>query len=471
MLTIKQIGPITYAMGILQEILAATNIIAGSRALPNDVAGCTLEMGADGKWVGTLGSLPKATADALYASGALANLATGATYRDTSGTQYTYGGAGAGWVGGVFYDMPKARLALADVRSGVGNMLINFIGDSHNRGSGQGTGSDGTGSGTKNKWRRNPSCLLSSWLAKQGFYAVNDSVIGSGLLSVYPTTNSELMDFDNRLNLSGSYIYTAQAAGGATFKILSGSGVFTFTPDQAWDSWEVVALVGNGQSGTLTVAISGEISSVNPLAGAANPPAPTKFAGKKLVGGVTSGNIVVTTTANSNLVLVRCWDSTKAKIEILNWACGGAAIADLWPTPSGFNQSQIMGMYSPHLTFIEVFHNDTVQEIPVATWIAGMESLIVAAKVTGDVIMLAGFPGNRTVFDEPNLSIRYDALKALCDTYEVNLIDLRPTIGATYVEVTSNGCAFDTDHWNRRGGGLYAELLFTAFDQVAKKGK
>ena len=82
--------------GTLLEILAST-ANPGTKASPNDVAGCTLEMGADGKWYGDLGTMPKATADALYASGALANLATGATYRDTSGTQYTYS-TGAGWV-------------------------------------------------------------------------------------------------------------------------------------------------------------------------------------------------------------------------------------------------------------------------------------------------------------------------------------------------------------------------------------
>ena len=88
--------------GNLSEILvAAAN--PGTYAAPEDVTGCFLEMGAKGgKWYGDLGTMPKATADALYASGALVNLATGATYRDTSGTQYTYS-AGAGWVvsGGV----------------------------------------------------------------------------------------------------------------------------------------------------------------------------------------------------------------------------------------------------------------------------------------------------------------------------------------------------------------------------------
>ena len=82
--------------GTLTEILAST-ANPGTYAAPEDVAGCTLEMGADGKWVGTLGSLPKATADALYASGALANLATG-TPGNVAGALVRYGGAGVGWV-------------------------------------------------------------------------------------------------------------------------------------------------------------------------------------------------------------------------------------------------------------------------------------------------------------------------------------------------------------------------------------
>ena len=84
--------------GNLSEILvAAAN--PGTYAAPEDVTGTFLEMGTDGKWYGDLGTMPKATADALHTSGALANLATGATYRDVNGTQYTYS-AGAGWVAG-----------------------------------------------------------------------------------------------------------------------------------------------------------------------------------------------------------------------------------------------------------------------------------------------------------------------------------------------------------------------------------
>ena len=83
--------------GTLAEILAST-ANPGTYAAPEDVAGCTLEMGADGLWTGaSVGTLTQVQADSLVASGALANLATGATYRDTSGTQYTYS-AGVGWV-------------------------------------------------------------------------------------------------------------------------------------------------------------------------------------------------------------------------------------------------------------------------------------------------------------------------------------------------------------------------------------
>ena len=125
MLVIKQFGPVTYAMGTLQEILAGTGIAAKVRALPNDVAGCTLEMGADGKWVGTLGSLSKATADALYASGALANLATGATYREPiNGVPYSWGGAGVGWIG------PRAYTGLpAGPVARLGDSIVHVTGN------------------------------------------------------------------------------------------------------------------------------------------------------------------------------------------------------------------------------------------------------------------------------------------------------------------------------------------------------
>ena len=105
MLVIKQFGPVTYAMGTLQEILSGTGIAAKVRALPNDVAGCTLEMGADGLWTGNLGTLTQAQADALVASGALATVKVG-TPGTVGVTLVRYGGAGVGWVAAI---QPKRR--------------------------------------------------------------------------------------------------------------------------------------------------------------------------------------------------------------------------------------------------------------------------------------------------------------------------------------------------------------------------
>ena len=84
--------------GNLSEILVAT-ANPGTYAAPEDVTGTFLEMGTDGLWTGaSVGALTQAQADALYASGALANLATGVTYREPiNGTQYTYDGEEVGW--------------------------------------------------------------------------------------------------------------------------------------------------------------------------------------------------------------------------------------------------------------------------------------------------------------------------------------------------------------------------------------
>ena len=63
--------------GTLAEILAST-ANPGTYAAPEDVAGCTLEMGADGLWTGaSVGTLTQVQADALVASGVLASVKTG----------------------------------------------------------------------------------------------------------------------------------------------------------------------------------------------------------------------------------------------------------------------------------------------------------------------------------------------------------------------------------------------------------
>ena len=97
MLVIKQFGPVTYAMGTLQEILAGTGIAAKVRALPNDVSGCTLEMSASG-WVGCLGVFASDAAMATATGGNYTNLVTGGVTVNIAGVRYTYQGAVVGWV-------------------------------------------------------------------------------------------------------------------------------------------------------------------------------------------------------------------------------------------------------------------------------------------------------------------------------------------------------------------------------------
>ena len=103
--------------GSLAYILSQTNVKQGTKAAPNDVAGCTLEMGADGLWTGaSVGTLTQVQADALVASGVLATVKT-ATPATVNGQSVQWGGAGVGWV-------PKSILG----RSFGSRMLI--IGDS-----------------------------------------------------------------------------------------------------------------------------------------------------------------------------------------------------------------------------------------------------------------------------------------------------------------------------------------------------
>ena len=82
--------------GTLAEILAAP-ANPGAFAVPDDVTGCFLEMGADGKWAGpSVGNLTQAQADALVSSGAMASVAVGT--QGTVDSSQVYYGVGNRWV-------------------------------------------------------------------------------------------------------------------------------------------------------------------------------------------------------------------------------------------------------------------------------------------------------------------------------------------------------------------------------------
>jgi hypothetical protein len=50
----------------LSEILSSPNVNPGTFAVPEDVTGCFLEMGLDGKWAGpSVGNLTQAQADTI----------------------------------------------------------------------------------------------------------------------------------------------------------------------------------------------------------------------------------------------------------------------------------------------------------------------------------------------------------------------------------------------------------------------
>ena len=105
--------------GKLSEILAST-ANPGTYAAPEDVAGCTLEMGADGLWTGNVGTLTQVQADALVASGAMASVKVG-TPGNVAGALVRYGGAR--WVRGGFYFRPNVVSMGGHLAAGLGGLI------------------------------------------------------------------------------------------------------------------------------------------------------------------------------------------------------------------------------------------------------------------------------------------------------------------------------------------------------------
>jgi len=102
-----------------------TTVPVGSKARPTDVAGCTLEMGADGLWTGNLGTLTQAQADALVALGVMAKVKVG-TPAEIDGKHARW--TGTAWqsdlIVGPFADLATANAWAAANPSSLFNGLL-----------------------------------------------------------------------------------------------------------------------------------------------------------------------------------------------------------------------------------------------------------------------------------------------------------------------------------------------------------
>ena len=278
--------------------------------------------------------------------------------------------------------LSKWRLALAKSRAGIAPAKILMLGDSTTLGSG-GTGISGYQSGTR---AVSPAVKLATQLSSFGLNTRSDSIFGAGNLANYGP------NYDPR------FVYDANWTAGAaslnqhlngTFRAAVNGAVMTVTPTKAWTHAKVwypqSATQGNFKleaSDATTVFVTGNGS--NALTSATL----TKS------GAASLRPLVITkTNATANQICgIEFWDSAVNDVRIVQCGGSGAKAGDFSANTNPWDGLNEVTALAPDLTIINYGINDWNAATATGTFTTAIQSWITAAKVTGDVLIMTGYP-------------------------------------------------------------------------------
>jgi lysophospholipase L1-like esterase len=165
-------------------------------------------------------------------------------------------------------------------------------------------------------------------------------------------------------------------------------------------------------------------------------------------------SIARNTSGALHVIGIEPWLSTTKQVRIANAGVGGSAASD-WAgngSSSNFRSTVCIQGYAPDLTIISLGINDASTPASVSTWHSNMATIITAAQVSGDVIIVPPIPCLSTATANRVANI---------PLYQADV----PTFGLPYFDIVTRfnsgdsmntlGMMSDTVHPNALG---YADL-------------
>lgn len=319
----------------------------------------------------------------------------------------------------------KYRKALADTKTGTADTKILCVGDSRTEGQG-GTGSPAQ----KTAW---PAYLTQMGIENlptvNDFYAPQplrtDSRISRTGTWTTSTVGALAMGWGTQ---AGACLgYWANGAGGG--------GTLTYTPGgtNQYDKFDVY-LVSGTFTGPATIQATGG-SVVNVGVGSVGPFGGSDATIQKYTvtaAALSASNAVtISNTGSGQLIIVTIdpWNSTKAQVRVANsgiagsYAQGWATVNGLLPSASAQNTIKA---YGPHLALFDLGTNDSAVPRTNTQYLADMNALITAARVSGDVIVKSPMPlGGAQASRDPIIRGYADTIRAT----GVPFIDMHARIG------------------------------------------
>jgi len=330
------------------------------------------------------------------------------------------------------------KAALARVKAATGRGKIVVIGDSTSMGAGAGTsGTTNLNGAAQKSWPQGlqrfnsaPNYLSSnSWWGTQGY----DSAAGITLTG-----------YDTRLAQGANWAPNLASLGGKVIRYAPGAvNNFSFTPTYAFDTI-VVYMLKNNLNGTCTINVDGgaSLGTINTNSGGALVWATQTFTVSKAIHQI---NLVPNNDAQMFFGGILCYDSTVPAIDVIQTAVYGSLASVFTPNVNVYDQIPTLKFIAPDLTIIDLTINDSNAGTALATYQANLQTIITAAKVSGDVLLMVGPPSNTAAATNGTLDTYIAVLRTLCATNTCSLVDMKLN-WISYANIQATFPYFDTLH-------------------------
>lgn len=278
--------------------------------------------------------------------------------------------------------LPKLRISKARVRTGGGDAKWLFVGDSTE----WGALNSGVATTLNSRTSRMVSLLSAAGLPAAPGLAVPPVAANATFAScpLYSNGSSGAPPADwqgTRAHGFGQSAWNANAT--ADNLVFADSRV-------AFDRYDIYYLASSGL-GTITATATGGsaatahgtgfvVASVTASAAAAS----------------TANVLTMSSTGNNFLVGIEPWTSTVSRVRLANAGCSSTATAQ-WIGDPSYGATYAIGVYAPDVVFICLGVNDAIQSVPLATYLANLQTIIAACQAAGaDVILLTQGPSQET---------------------------------------------------------------------------
>ena len=360
------------------------------------------------------------------------------------------GGVLAGVLGGARFavpDLPVWSAAVRTMQAGGREARLLCIGDSVTQGYGAVSGG-WTPNGRAGAWPERLAAMMSG----RGLPASAASVAGAGAAD---GASGGYSSYDPRVTMGAGWGVNALTGMGG--KLFSGAatstGAWSFQPDRPVDRFDLWA-VTNTALGVLTVETDGAVrATVNTTKAASMEVLTVAFP-------ETTGPVSVRWASGGAVFIAGgvAWRSDVKRARVINAGWGGARIADWITTDQPYRAYGSIPAAAPDLSVVCLTINDWNAGTAVATYKAGLGTLVDRCLTTGDVLLMTGCPS-----DPAQGKASYAAQTALRDAaFEVAAmrglaapIDGTALFGGSF----AGGLMFDSVHPNAAGQARIAEAV------------